>query len=138
MIMQSTPVLFVDDLAPSRSFFEKLGFEVTVSVPEGEGTDFVIMTQGGRVENGVGVMLQTRRSASVDMPDVDDSVFEKSLGFLFMSVADVSAAERALAGYQQVMPRRQTFYGALEVCFREPGGHYVVVAEFATASDEAG
>jgi hypothetical protein len=140
MIMQSTPVLFVDRVEPSEAFFEKLGFTRTVSVPEdGEGdVGFVIMMQGGSNESGLGVMLQTRQSAREDMTDADPALFDGAGSFLFMSVADVDAAARALEGHEQFLPRRDTFYGATEVGFREPGGHHVVLAQFAANSpDEA-
>lgn len=138
MIMQSTPVLFVDRIEPSEAFFEKLGFARTVSVPEEGEAGFVIMTQSGATESGISVMLQTRASAREDMTDADPALFDASSSFLFMSVADIAAAARALEGHDQFLPQRDTFYGATEVGFREPGGHYVVLAQFAANSpDEA-
>src|SRR3712207_5025632 len=138
MILQSTPVLFVDKIEPSEQFFEKLGFERTVEVEEDGGVGFVIMMQGGRSDSGLGVMLQTRTSAAADMQGADPSIFDKAGTFLFMSVADVDAAARALEGHEQFLSKRDTFYGATEVGFREPGGHFVVLAQFAANSpDEA-
>ena len=140
MILQSTPVLFVDKVGPSEAFFEKLGFARTVSVPEGDSEEagFVIMMQEGRNDSGLGVMIQTRRSAREDMTDADPALFDGSGTFLFVSVADVDAAAKALDGHEQFLPRRDTFYGATEIGFREPGGHHVVLAQFAANSpDEA-
>ena len=138
MILQSTPVLFVDKVEPSEAFFATLGFERTVAVPDGDDGDvgFAIMMQGGRSDSGLGVMLQTRSSARGDMTAADPALFDGSGSFLFMSVADVDAAARALQGYEQFLPRRDTFYGATEVGFREPGGHHVVLAQFAANSPE--
>ena len=136
MILQSTPVLFVDKIEPSEAFFAKLGFERTVEVPEGDALGFVIMMHGGRNDDGRGVMLQTRTSAAGDMTNVDAELFDRCSGFLFMTVADLGAAERALGGYEQFMPRRDTFYGATEIGFREPGGNHVVLAQFAANSPE--
>ena len=137
MILQSTPVLFVDKVEPSEAFFAKLGFERTVSVPEGEGeVGFVILMQGGRNDSGLGVMLQTRDSARADMTDADPQLFEGAGTFLFLSVADVDAAAKALEGHDEFLRRRDTFYGATEIGFREPGGHYVVLAQFAANSPE--
>ena len=69
MILQSTPVLFVDAVEPSEAFFAKLGFERTVAVPDGDddAVGFVILMQGGRNDSGLGVMIQTRQSARDDM-----------------------------------------------------------------------
>lgn len=138
MILQSTPVLFVDKVEPSEAFFAKLGFERTVAVPEGEDGEasFVIMMQGGRNDSGLGIMLQTRSSARDDMADADPALFDGSGTFLFVSVADVDAAAKALKGHEQFLPRRDTFYGATEIGFREPGGHHVVLAQFAANSPE--
>lgn len=136
MILQSTPVLFVDKIEPSEAFFVKLGFERTVEVPEGDALGFVILMHGGRNDDGRGVMLQTRTSAAGDMNSVDAGLFERSNSFLFMTVADLDTAERALGDYEQFMPRRDTFYGAAEIGFREPGGHHVVLAQFAANSPE--
>jgi hypothetical protein len=136
MILQSTPVLFVDKIEPSEAFFAKLGFERTVEVEEDGGVGFIIMMQGGRSDSGLGVMLQTRSSARADMDGTDPAIFDRSGTFLFMSVADVDAAARALDGHDQFLSRRETFYGATEVGFREPGGHYVVLAQLAANSPE--
>lgn len=43
-----------------------------------------------------------------------------------------------MEGFEVVVPRRSTFYGAEEVFVREPGGNVVGFAEFgAPAEDEA-
>lgn len=136
MILQSTPVLFVDRIEPSEEFFAKLGFERTVEVPEDGGLGFVILMHGGANEDGRGIMLQTRSSARSDMEGTDPGIFERSGTFLFMSVADVDAAARALEGHEIFLSKRETFYGATEIGFREPGGHHVVVAQFAANSPE--
>jgi hypothetical protein len=136
MILQSTPVLFVDKIEPSEAFFAKLGFERTVEVEEDGGVGFIIMMQGGRSDSGLGVMLQTRSSARADMDGTDPAIFDRSGTFLFMSVADVDAAARSLDGHEQFLSRRETFYGATEIGFREPGGHYVVLAQLAANSPE--
>jgi len=140
MILQSTPVLFVDKVEPSEAFFARLGFERTVSVPAGDGDEvgFVILMQGGRNDSGLGVMIQTRQSARDDMTDADPALFDGAGTFLFLSVADVDAAAKALAGHEPFLPRRETFYGATEVGFREPGGHHVVLAQFAANAPDEG
>ena len=52
---------------------------------------------------------------------------------LFIEVGDIDAVERALAGIEQVIPRRRTFYGMDEVVVRDPGGYVVVFAQPAGA-----
>ena len=141
MILQSTPVLYVDAIEPSEVFFAKLGFVRQVAVPETGEPDFVILTMGsdgGSSNTGISVMLQTVRSGTDDMTNVDADVFRDNKTFLFMSVADVDAAAKALGDATLFLPKRDTFYGATEIGFSEPGGHHVVLAQFAANSpDEA-
>ncbi len=138
MILQSTPVLFVDDIAASEHFFAKLGFKRTVEVPHGEGLGFVIMTQGGEGggDGGIGVMLQTA-AAAADDTGLDAERFKPG-AHLFMSVADLDAAEKMLHEFEMFMPRRDTFYGATEIGWLEPGGNHVTLAQFAANSPDEG
>lgn len=136
MILQSTPVLYVNDIAASEHFFAKLGFKRTVEVPHGDGLGFVIMTQGGEGgEGGIGVMLQTPSSAADDT-GLDRDRFNAG-AHLFMSVADLGAAEKALAEFKVYMPRRDAFYGAKEIGWVEPGGNHVTIAQFAANSPDS-
>jgi len=119
MILQSTPVLFVQDIPASEHFFAKLGFKRTVEVPHGGGLGFVIMTQAGEGggDGGLGIMLQTATSATDD-PGLDPKHFGQG-AHLFMSVADLGAAEKALGEFEVFLPRRDTFYGATEIGWRD-------------------
>jgi hypothetical protein len=108
MILQSTPVLFVDQIEPTETFFSKLGFERTVEVPDEDGIGFVILMHGGANEDGRGVMVQTRRSARGDMTGADPAIFDQGRTFLFLSVADVDAAARALEGHEIFLEKRET------------------------------
>lgn len=138
MILQSTPVLFVPDIAASERFFAKLGFARTVEVAHGDGLGFVIMTQGGEGggNSGVGVMLQTAASAADDS-GLDIAMFTPG-AHLFMSVADLDAAKKALHGFEVYMPQRDTFYGATEIGWLEPGGNHITLAQMgANSPDEA-
>ncbi len=138
MILQSTPVLFVQDIPASEHFFAKLGFKRTVEVPHCGGLGFVIMTQAGEGggDGGLGIMLQTATSATDDT-GLDPKHFGQG-AHLFMSVADLGAAEKALGEFEVFLTRRDTFYGATEIGWREPGGNYVTIAQMgANSPDEA-
>jgi hypothetical protein len=129
-ISQSTPVLYVESIAPSLAFFEALGFEKTMDVhevPDDPATPlgFCILTQGTQE-----VMLQTHASAINEAGNMDPAHFTNAHSFLFMQSDDLDGVERALAGHVVLVPRRTTFYGATEIGWREPGGHVVVVAQF--------
>jgi hypothetical protein len=131
MISESTPVLYVEVIAPSLAFFEALGFVKTVDVPEvpddpSTPLGFCILECGAQK-----LMLQTYQSGINDMPSLDPAHFKSAHSFLFLKTDNLSAAEAALADHVQLFPRRNTFYGAEETGWREPGGHIIVVAHFA-------
>ena len=123
-ITKSTPVLLVDAIEPSLSFWEqRLGFERPVEVPHGDALGFVILTNGA-----VEVMYQTAASVGADAPALlRDWRGDKS--FLYIEVGDIDAIATALDGCEIVLPRRKTFYGANEIGYREPGGHFVTFAQ---------
>jgi uncharacterized glyoxalase superfamily protein PhnB len=119
-----TPVLYVEEIEPVLSFWiDRLGFERTAEVPEGDRLGFVILQKGG-----VQIMYQTRGSVQGDVPALADTPMGGSL--LFIEVEDLDAVERALNGIAPIVPRRTTFYGAEEVIVREPAGNVVTFAQF--------
>jgi hypothetical protein len=120
--MQSlTPILMVDAIEPCLGFWEKLGFQVTVQVPEGDVLGFVILNNGS-----VEVMYQTRASAAKDIPAMADF---PSSSILYIHVTNIDEVIAALAGAPVLIPKRATFYGATEYGVREPGGSAVSFSE---------
>ena len=132
MIKKLTPVLFVEKIEPVLSFWtEHLGFIKTVEVPEGDHLGFVILQQGTAE-----VMYQTYSSVEKDMPAILPDV-RKGPTFLYIEVDNLSALKPALRSADVYMPERTTFYGSREIGVRDPAGHFVTFAEFATASQNA-
>lgn len=126
-IEKLTPILYVEEIEPVLSFWtDRLGFELTTEVPEGDRLGFVILTK-----DDAEVMLQTRASVEGDIPSLASMPMGGSI--LFVQVASLDAVERALAGIEPVVPRRRTFYGADEIFVREPAGNIVGFAEFGAA-----
>ena len=120
-----TPVLIVDEIEPCLPFWvDRLGFEKTVEVPEGSRLGFVILRK-----DGVEVMYQSRESVEKDIPALLSEVGGGRPIGLFVEVSDVGAVERALGGFDVIVPRRRTFYGMDEVGVREPGGNAVIFAQ---------
>jgi uncharacterized glyoxalase superfamily protein PhnB len=118
-----SPVIMVDAIEPCIPFWERLGFEKTAEVPEGDALGFVILAK-----DGVEVMYQTFASVEHDAP----GLLARARGHgaaLFIEVGDIEAVDRALAGVEVVVPRRKTFYGMDEIGVREPGGHVVMFAQ---------
>jgi len=125
-----TPVLYVETIEPALHFWvDRLGFEKTVEVPEGDGLGFVIL-----VKDGIEVMYQTRASVANDVPALAGTPMGGNL--LFIEVDDLNAVERALDGLAPVTPRRTTFYGADELIVREPAGNVVTFAQFPAGAGE--
>lgn len=123
--MQSlTPILIVDAIEPCLGFWEKLGFEVTVKVPDGEVLGFVILNSGT-----VEVMNQTRASGAKDVPAMADF---PSSSILYIHVTNIDELIGAVAGAPVLIPKRTTFYGATEYAVREPGGNAVSFSEVST------
>lgn len=121
---KGTVVLFVDEIEPCLSFWEeRLGFEVTGTVPHGDRLGFAMLER-----DGVEVMYQTPASMADDLPALADTPVGSA--FLFVQVDDLDQVQQALAGLDPVVPRRQTFYGMDELVMREPGGNVVTFAQF--------
>lgn len=124
MIRKLTPILFVDAIEPSLPFWERLGFQRTAQVPQGDRLGFVILER-----DAVEIMYQTRASVEADVPSLADTPMAGSI--LFIEVADLDAIVEATAAAEVVVPRRRTPYGADELFVREPAGHLVGFAQFA-------
>lgn len=119
-----TPVVYVEEIEPALPFWvDRLGFEVTAEVPEGDRLGFVILQKGD-----VQLMYQSRQSVSGDVPELANQPMEGSM--LFIEVDDLDAIERALEGIEPIVPRRTTFYGADELIVLEPAGNVVTFAHF--------
>jgi uncharacterized glyoxalase superfamily protein PhnB len=123
-ISKATAVLFVDAIEPSLPFWqERLGFERSVEVPDGDRLGFVILTNGA-----VELMYQTVAMLNKDST-AHAAIFHNDKTFLFIEVDNIDAIAKALDGFEIVMPRRETFYGSTEIGYREPGGHCVTFAQ---------
>ncbi len=120
-----TPVLVVESVEPCLAFWtDKLGFKAENQVP-GPGGKLVFASAQ---RDGIEVMYQTRESVVADQPGIARELDGRSI-VLFVTVEDLDAVERAIAGAPVVKPRHKTFYGSTEVYVREPGGHVVGFAQ---------
>lgn len=127
-VKKITPVLFVEEVEPCIKFWvDRLGFQKTAEVPEGDKIVFV-MLQKGEVE----LMYESYAGADKDVPALSPSV-RKGPTFLYVVVERLDETIAALKGAEVVMPERTTFYGAREIGVKEPGGHLVTFAQMAAA-----
>lgn len=125
-----TAVLPVESVEASLPFWQKAGLTPTVQVPHGAALGFAILSG-----QGVEVMLQSLASIEADVPAMREPA-AKGHTFLFIEVGDIDAIAAALDGEPVVLPRRTTFYGATEIGYREPSGHFITFAQFSNDSAE--
>jgi len=123
-----TPILFAEEIEPCLQFWiERLGFEKTIEVPDGNRLSFAIL-QKGPVE----LMYQTYASAEKDITTISSEV-RKGPSFLYVEVDNLNEVVSALKGVDVAMPIRTTFYGAKEIGVKDPAGHVVIFAELGVA-----
>jgi uncharacterized glyoxalase superfamily protein PhnB len=127
-VKRITPILFVEEIEPCLKFWaERLGFQKTAEVPEGNKLGFVMLQK-----DGAEIMYQSYASVEKDMPAIHSAV-RKGPTFLYVEVDDLDAVIRAVKGSEIYMSVRTTFYGAKEIGIKDPAGHYVTFAQFAAA-----
>lgn len=125
MMKKLTPVLLVEHIEPCLPFWvDRLGFQKTAEVPEGDKLGFVILTK-----DNVEIMYQTQASAVKDVPAFANLKLTPST-FLYIEVEKLDPIIESLRGVEVEVPVRKTFYGAREIGVREPGGNHVMFAEF--------
>lgn len=125
MLKQLTPVLVVDQVESGIAFWiDRLGFQKITDVPGPDGKMMFAIIQG----DGIEIMYQTRASVAADHPGIEKELEGRSC-VLFITVDDIDAVEKAVAGAPVVKPRHKTFYGSTEIYVREPGGHMVGFAQ---------
>jgi uncharacterized glyoxalase superfamily protein PhnB len=123
-VKRITPILFAQELEPSIKFWtEKMGFQKSVEVPEGNKTGFVILEKAGTE-----LMYQSFASVDKDNATTGQAV-RKGPSFLYIEVADLDAALGTTKGSEIVMPVRTTFYQARESGIKDPAGHYIIFAQ---------
>jgi hypothetical protein len=124
-VKRATPVLFVDRVEPTRDFFKRIGFEITVEVPAGEAVGFALL-----VKDGVQLMVETRGNEN-EAPIIQKLTKESRRAGVFVEVDDLDALIAELAAATVLVERHKTFYGADEISYEEPGGNLVTFAQFA-------
>lgn len=115
-----TPLISVEEIEPCLPFWtERLGFEVTVTVPHEDRVGFAILQK-----EGVEIMYQSRASLDADIPGIADDIVGQTAS-LFIEVDAIDPVEAAMEGAEVVVDRRQTFYGMDEIFVRADCGTIV-------------
>jgi uncharacterized glyoxalase superfamily protein PhnB len=116
-----TPNLIVDNVEECLRFWvDRLKFEKTVEVPDGDRLGFVILKRGE-----LELMLQSRASLQKDVPAIAEGPHH---AILYLEVADLGPIRKALEGWPRSTPERTTFYGAREIIVKDPAGHVIFFA----------
>jgi uncharacterized glyoxalase superfamily protein PhnB len=128
-VKKITPILFAEEIESCIQFWtEKLGFQKTIEVPEGDKTGFVLLEK-----DGLELMYQNFASVDKDNAAIGAAV-RKGPTFLYIEVADLDAALAATKGAELVMPVRTTFYQSKEFGIQDPAGHYLIFAQQGAAT----
>src|SRR5215472_6832832 len=123
-VKRITPVLYVKEIEPCVPFWvERLGFQKTVEVPDGDRLGFVILQK-----DGLEIMYQSFASAEKDAPAAAKEI-NGGRTFLYIEVDRLETVMDAMKGANVVVPLRSTFYGAKEIGVKDPAGHVIVFAE---------
>jgi uncharacterized glyoxalase superfamily protein PhnB len=119
-------VFIVDAVEPCVAFWvDRFGFAAENQVP---GSDGKLMFASVK-RDGIEIMYQTKASVLAENPAQATELAGRS-ATLFITVADIDAAERAAAGAPVVKPRHKTFYGSTEFYVRDPAGNVIGFAQF--------
>ncbi len=122
--MKLTPVLLVESVEESLPFWvERMGWQKTVDVPDGDVMGFAILTNEGSE-----LMLRTFASAAKDGPQFVAGP-GRHRSSLFIEVEDWANTIERLEGFEVAMPERTTFYGMREIGVFQPGGPVVIFAK---------
>ncbi len=120
--MKITPILVVERIEPCLPLWiEKLGFQKTVEVPDGDHLGFVILQS-----DGAEVMLQTAEGIEKDLKTAPG--LGRGSSCLFLEVPDFGDLRERVAGEEVVVPERVTFYGMREIAIKDAAGHLLVFA----------
>lgn len=119
-------VFIVDAVEPCVSFWvDRFGFASANEVRGTDGKLIFASVKSGDIE----VMYQTKASVLVDNPLLAPELAGHTAS-LYITVADIDAAERSAAGAPVVKPRHRTFYGSTELYVRDPAGNVIGFAQF--------
>jgi uncharacterized glyoxalase superfamily protein PhnB len=124
-VKKITAVLLTEDVASCVKFWtDRLNFEKTAEVPDGDSLAFAIVQRGG-----VELMYQSYVSVEREDPHAGEMA-RKGPTFLYIEVDDLAAAMAATAGAEVTLPERTTFYGSREFGVKDPAGHFLTFAQF--------
>jgi uncharacterized glyoxalase superfamily protein PhnB len=126
-VKKLTANLYVEDVRLCVTFWEKLGFEKVMEVPDGAKLAFALLKKGD-------IELMYGSYASLEKePSGLRLAATKGPTFLYVDVENLDDAIASTQGAEVIAPVHTTFYGAKEFTVKDPGGHVVTFAQFTLA-----
>lgn len=117
------PNIFVKDMKATLAFYEQLGFQKVMSVPETGNFDWVMMTNGA-----VTFMFQTFGSLGADLPEISRNNGGSLL--LYIRLRGIRAFHEKIKSKAKVIAElNKTFYGATEFSILDNNGYVLTFAE---------
>lgn len=119
-----TPNIFVTNMAETIAFYQSLGFETVMTVPQ-EGNDFVWAMM---VNGGVSVMFQTFASLADELPEISRNNGGSLL--LYIKLKKIREYFEKLKDKVTVLKSlEKTFYGATEFSILDNNKYVLTFAE---------
>lgn len=118
-----SPNLFVNDIQQTINFYNLLGFETTMSVPEQQPFDWAMMTKGK-----VTFMFQSFESLGDKIPEIKRQ--EGGPLLFYIQLKNIRNFHDQLVGKVTILKGlEKTFYGATEFSILDNNGFVLTFAE---------
>ncbi|MES2278487.1 MAG: VOC family protein [Bacteroidota bacterium] len=119
-----SPNIFTNNMKATVAFYQLLGFNVTMSVPEvGDDLVWAMMTNGS-----VTMMFQTFESLADDLPEISRNNGGSLL--LYIDVKDIKGFFEEIKDKVTVLKGLETtFYGATEFSILDNNGYVLTFAQ---------
>jgi len=123
-VKKLTANLYTHDVKACAAFWmDRLQFEKTLEVPEGNNLAFAAL-QKGPIELMYGSYASLEKDPAVAL------AFQHGSSFLFLEVDDIDAVFAAMEGAPIISSIHETFYGSREFTVTDPAGHLITFAQF--------
>jgi uncharacterized glyoxalase superfamily protein PhnB len=119
-----SPNIFVYNMNETIAFYNLLGFQITMSVPE-TGDDFVWVMM---VNGSVTIMFQTFESLADELPEISRNKGASQL--LYINLKNIKAFFEDIKDKVPVLKGLETtFYGATEFSIKDNNNYVLTFAE---------
>ncbi|MEO9885942.1 MAG: VOC family protein [Balneola sp.] len=119
-----SPDTFVNDLSETVKFYQSIGFETIMTVPEEGDFVWVMMSRGN-----VSFMFQTFESLGSELPEISREDGGSLL--LYIQLTDVQTFYDQIKDKANIVKDlEETFYGATEFAIRDLNNYVLTFAEY--------